>query len=144
MLSSGGPGAGVIWQAMPRTAEQYFPSGHFRVASLRRPGAISTPPNATCAIPIKASTGQQQELCGHTLDPNLQHSVICKHGPARMRPHRFMAAAVATNLRGAGAEVDLERKVIELAQINEDGTVKEAVLDLYVLFPGSTSPFTSM
>ncbi len=31
--------------------------------------------------------------------------------------------------------------MIELAQINEDGTLKEAVLDLYVLWPGSVTPY---
>ncbi len=141
MLSSGGPGAGVIWQGMPRTAEHYFPSGHFRVASLRRLGAISAPANATCPIPIKASTGQEQELCGQLLDASLEHSVICKYGPARMRPHRYMAAELVSCLGAAGAEIDLERTVIELAQSQEDGTIREAALDLYVLFPGSTSPF---
>ena len=93
-------------------------------------GAIKAPPNATCAIPIKASTGQEQELCGQLLDASLEHSVICKYGPARMRPHRYMAAALGSCMRAAGAEIDLERTVIELAQTQEDGT-----------YQGSTSPF---
>ena len=126
---------------MPRTPDKYFPSGHFRTASLRGLGAISAPRGSTCAIPSRGQTGQQEELCGQLLDPQLAHAAVCKKGPARMRPHRHLAAAMADCLKLAGADIDLERTVIELAQTNEDGTLKEAVLDLYVLWPGSVTPY---
>ncbi len=58
-----------------------------------------------------------------------------------MRPHRHLAAALTECLRQAAAEIDLERTAIELAQLQEDGSLREAVLDLYVLFPGSTTPY---
>ena len=58
-----------------------------------------------------------------------------------MRPHRALAAALAARLRATGAEVDLERTVVELAQYDADGRVTEAILDLYVLFPGYVAHF---
>ena len=57
-----------------------------------------------------------------------------------MRPHRALAASLARELRRVGAEVDLERTVVELAKRNSDGSVKEAILDLVVCFPGSVQP----
>ena len=48
---------------------------------------------------------------------------------------------MASCLRAACAEVDLERTVVELAQYDADGRVTEAILDLYVIFPGSVAPF---
>ena len=43
-------------------------------------------------------------------------------------------------LRKVGADIDLERTVVELAHFAEDGAVSEAVLDLWVAFLGHTSP----
>ena len=68
------------------------------------------------------------------------HPTVCKQGVARQRPHRSLAAAMARCLRRVGAEIDLERTVVELAHFAEDGAVSEAVLDLWVAFPGHTSP----
>ena len=135
MLSAGGPGAGSLWLQMPVVPDEYFLNSHFRAASLRRLGALSAPRGATCAIPAKA--GETEDLCGHTLDTSMVHPQLCKQGPARMRPHRALAAAVARELCRCGAEVDLERTVVELAQWDADGSIKEAILDLVVTFPGS-------
>ena len=120
---------------MPRRAEEYFPNTHFRAASLRRLSAISAPEGATCAIP--ARNHDTEDVCGHALDPQLIHPQLCKQGPARMRPHRALAAALARELRRCGAEVDLERTVLELARRDEAGNLKEAILDLVVTFPGT-------
>ena len=141
MLSSGGPGAGSVWLQMPRTAKECFPSGHFRLASLRRLGALSAPVGTTCAIPSRAAEHDEPDLCGHVLDPSLQRPVLCNQGPARMRPHRALAATLAAKLRAGGAEVDLERTVVELAKYDAEGRVTEAILDLYVVFPGAVAPF---
>ena len=54
-----------------------------------------------------------------------------------MRPHRALAAALARELRRCGAEVDLERTVVELAKRDQAGNIKEAILDLVVTFPGA-------
>ena len=111
------------------------------MASLRRLGALSAPAGATCAIQSKGTGDAAPETCGHLLDAKLQHPAICKIGPAGMRPHRALAGALAQRLRSTGAEVDLERTVVELARYDPDGKVTEAILDLYVTFPGSTQPF---
>ena len=58
-----------------------------------------------------------------------------------MRPHRALAATLAAKLRAGGAEVDLERTVVELAKYDAEGRVTEAILDLYVVFPGAVAPF---
>ena len=57
-----------------------------------------------------------------------------------MRPHRALAATLARELRRCGAEVDLERTVVELTQTDERGRVTEAILDLVLTFPGSVQP----
>ncbi len=59
-----------------------------------------------------------------------QLSGLCKQGPASMRPRRALAAALAMQLRASGAEVDLERTVVELAKTDAQGRVTEAILDL--------------
>ena len=88
-----------------------------------------------CAIPAKADA--RTDFCGHALDARMVHPQLCKQGPARMRPHRALAAALARELRRCGAEVDLERTVIELAQYDNEGNIREAILDLVVGFPGA-------
>ena len=49
LLSAGGAGNGGVWQNLPKREEDFFPSGHFKVASLRRLGGLRAPPGATCA-----------------------------------------------------------------------------------------------
>eukprot|EP00959_Pyramimonas_sp_CCMP1952_P461103 9481044-Pyramimonas_sp.AAC.1 len=73
----------------------------------------------------------------HRLDPTLQHPQLCKQGPARMRPHRALAAALARLLRECRAEIDIGRTVPELIRVLPNRAVQEAVLDLVVTFPGS-------
>ena len=60
-----------------------------------------------------------------------------RNGPARMRPHRALAAALARFLRECRTEVDIDRTVPELIRVAPNGAVQEAVLDLVVTFPGS-------
>ncbi|CAK0795081.1 unnamed protein product [Prorocentrum cordatum] len=138
LLSSGGPGAEALWMQLPAKTAEWFPSSYFRVATMRRLGALSAPPGATCRLPCKA--GNSDEACGHRLDPTLQHPQLCKQGPARMRPHRALAAALARLLRECRAEIDIERTVPELIRVLPNGAVQEAVLDLVVTFPGSVQP----
>ena len=58
-------------------------------------------------------------------------------GPARTRPHRTLAAALARERRWCGAEVVLDRTVIEVAKQDRDGSIEEAILDHVVGFPGA-------
>ena len=68
------------------------------------------------------------------------HPAVCKQGVARQRPHRMLAASMAGCLRKVGAEIDMERTVVELAHFAEDGAVSEAILDIWVQFPGHPAP----
>ena len=54
-------------------------------------------------------------ICGHHLGPRAARALVCKSGPARMRPHRMLANILAREMRAVGAEVDLERVIPELA-----------------------------
>ena len=108
LLSAGGAGAGALWGMMPVAACDWFPS-FFRAASLRRLGAMSALRGATCRIPCRGGGGT--EVCGQLLDATLRHPLLCKQGPARMRPHRALVAALARLLRWCHAEVDIERVV---------------------------------
>ncbi|CAK0877910.1 unnamed protein product, partial [Prorocentrum cordatum] len=141
LLSSGGPGAGALWLQMPAQPADYFPTAAtapFRAATLRRLGALSSPPGATCRI--KRRGGDCEDICGQQLDRTLRHPQLCKQGPARMRPHRALAATLARLLRECRAEVDIERTVTELERVTPTGRVEEAILDLVVSFPGSVQP----
>ena len=140
LLSAGGAGNGGVWQNLPNREEDFFPSGHFKVASLRRLGGLSAPPGATCAIKVRANGTEEPECCGQILDASMVHPAVCKQGVARQRPHRMLAATMAGCLRKVGAEIDMERTVVELAHFAEDGEVTEAILDLWVQFPGHTTP----
>ncbi|CAK0852171.1 unnamed protein product [Prorocentrum cordatum] len=123
-----------------RGACDYFPTSYFRAATMRRLGALTAPPGATCRMPRKVGSGYGEDVCGQRLDPTLKHPQLCNHGPARMRPHRALAAALARLLQGCRAEVDVERTVPKLVRITETGAVVEAVLDLVVTFPGTVKP----
>ena len=147
MLSSGGMGAGGLWIAMPFRMSDFFATARFRCATLLRMAALRPPVGATCRMlkrVVRDDDGgregeAQAQECGHALGPRCAHALLCKAGPARMRPHRHLAAVLRRELRAAGAEVDMERVVPELIdrrpQTPEDK--RDAVLDLVVSFPGA-------
>ena len=119
MLASGGRGAGALWLAMPDRASDLFGASHFRMATLLRLNAFRPPRAAACQL---AGRGDHEggdaegRQCGRMMGARGAHALLCKLGPARMRPHRQLAAVLARELRDVGAEVDLERVVPELAQ----------------------------
>ena len=122
MLPSGGMGAGGLWIAMPFRMSDFFDTAHFRCATLLRMAALRPPAGATCRMLKRVvqddEGGHDGEArareCGHALGPRGAHALLCKPGPARMRPHRHLAAVLRRELRAAGAEVDMERVVPEL------------------------------
>ena len=99
-----------------------------------RLGLLRAPPGAVCLLPKGREPG---EVCGRALDPCCEHTSICDVGPVRMRAHKALARVLRRALIADGAAVDLERPVPELATTDEAGTVHDAVLDLYVHWPGS-------
>ena len=60
--------------------------------------------------------------------------LLCKLGPARMRPHRQLAAVLARELRDVGAEVDLERVVPELTRRMVVGASRPIGLQLFARY----------
>ena len=54
-----------------------------------------------------------------------------------MQPHKHLAATLVRCLRAAGADVDLERVVPELADVNSrDAAHRDAIMDAVVFWPG--------
>ena len=119
MLASGGRGAGALWLAMPDRASDLFGTSHFRMATLLRLNAFRPPRAAVCQLASWTASAEgcgEGRQCGRMLGARGAHALLCKLGPARMRPHRQLAAVLARELRDVGAEVDMERVVPELAQ----------------------------
>ena len=152
MLSAGGTGAGNMWVQLPLRVSDFFDNSHFRAATLLRLVAMDLPSDSTCRLVARydetATVGdgerrpgaryEQGRACGQPLGRNADHALLCKAGPARLRPHQQLAAALASSLRAAGAHVDLERVVPELMNRGAaDAAARDAVLDLVVSFPGS-------
>ena len=147
MLSSGGAGAGGLWVAMPYRSTDFFDTAHFRCGTSLRLGEVRPPHAATCKILTRAvhdeegqgDPGAQARECGHVLGPRGEHALLCKAGPARMRPHRHLAAVLCKEMRAIGAEVDMERVVPELIDKRPQTPAekRDAVLDLVVSFPGA-------
>ena len=65
----------------------------------------------------------------------LDAKMLCKLGPARLRPHRSTMVALAKSCEREGSFVDLERAIPALYRIGSDGKVKEAILDVVVQTP---------
>ena len=148
MLSAGGTGAGNMWVQLPLRACDFFDNSHFRAATLLRLVAMGLPADSTCRLVARyddvvtiegderrpGARYEQGRACGQPLGRNADHALLCKAGPARLRPHQQSAAS----LRAAGAHVDLERVVPELINRDAaDAAARDAVLDIVVSFPGS-------
>ena len=146
MLASGGRGAGAVWAAVLDRRADWFTTSHFRVATQLRLGVFVVPRNACCKLvkrvahPDDEGTGRTDagRICGQQLGPHAAHALVCKSGPATMRPHRMLANTLAREMRAVGAEVDLERVIPELADRRaRSGQQRDAVMDLAITFPAS-------
>ena len=134
--------------AMPFKSVDFFGSAHFWCATLLRLGAVKPPERARCKLTARAQKSeegdtaedQQGRVCGHAMGARASHhAMLCKMGPARMRPHRHLAATLTRELLAAQVEVDVERVAPELMDTrpNKPDDKRDAVLDLVVTFPGS-------
>ena len=63
--------------------------------------------------------------------------MVCKAGPARLRPHRALQHKLGQLLVASGANVDYERPVPDMYRIRPDGTVQEAILDVVATYPAT-------
>ena len=79
------------------------------------------PGGAVCQLRRQAEQGgdrgadEGKQQCGKLLGSERLHPLQCEHGAAKMRPHDAVKAALSTMLHRAGAAVDVERVIPELA-----------------------------
>eukprot|EP00973_Karenia_brevis_P040624 5618793-Karenia_brevis.AAC.1 len=89
MLSAGGKMVGKVWSKIPRSSSNWIDNDHFRMGLLLRLGEVRPPQGAMCQI--TAANGEQ---CLRQMDSTCVHPLLCKKGPARLRPHRAIMLAV--------------------------------------------------
>ena len=65
------------------------------------------------------------------------HPLICQRRAARLRPHRAVTTALGRGLKATGAEIDYERWIPHLYQLDERGAIKAAQLDIAAVWPGA-------
>lgn len=132
----GGKLGGCLWSLLPETTAEWWPDGHFRLASQLRLCSLQIAPGTTCCFVCS----KDEEVCGKPLD--LLHLLDCKVGPGRMRPDRALAQAVAKTLRVTGAEVDIERIIPELrGRPKEIRTLKRLMPSSIAFWAGCPSRF---
>ena len=116
-------------------------SALWTVAFKRRLGADLAPPGAVCKLKRSAADNDDGDdgprECGMPLGRRAAHACTGPRSATRLRVHTAAAHGLADELRRAGACVDLERRVPELYQTNDDGSIREAVMDLVVGFPAT-------
>eukprot|EP00973_Karenia_brevis_P093984 12420162-Karenia_brevis.AAC.1 len=62
---------------------------------------------------------------------------MCGVGPARIRTHNSIVAALQEMVEQQGAATDRERRIPEMYSVSSDGVVTEAVMDLVIGWPGA-------
>ena len=65
-----------------------------------------------------------------------RHVWNCRAGAAKLRTHRHVEHALAVMIRQSGGTADLERPIPSMSQRREDGSIREAILDVQIMFPG--------
>ncbi len=76
--------------------------------------------------------------CLEQLSNPLTHPQLCRNGRARIKPHRMVTRSFCRVFETMNVYADEERAVPCLYQIEEDGRVKEAILDVVLSFPGES------
>ena len=113
-------------------------------ATMLRLGTLRPPAHATSNLVRRAAapTEEGEEVglgrtCGSARGTRCIHPLLCKAGPGRMRPYKHLAATLARCFHAAGADVDLERVVPELADVNSrDAAHHDAIMDAVAFWPG--------
>ncbi len=76
--------------------------------------------------------------CLERLTNPVTHPQLCRVGKSRLKPHRMVTRSFCRLFETMNVYADEERAVPSLYQIEENGRVKEAVLDVVLSFPGET------
>jgi hypothetical protein len=135
MLSSGGFGAGTVWNAIPTRPQWQFSSARWQTATRARLGFLRAPTGSTCQLP-KGDEGEET-VCGKVLDQHVVHPALCDAGATKLRTHNALKFVLAQDLRNEGAFVDVECRVPDLYKRLPNGEIREAILDLVVEWPGA-------
>ena len=136
-----GPSTGLIFTETPRDdREGWLADCHFQVHFLDRLGLPSLAPGHSCAI--SPSTGPRKgQPCGVQLDVHGRHiGERCKAGGLRTRIHHSYKRRMVRNFQQAGLNADAEVVIPELHREHR-GKLQEAIMDIVVSRPGSSSRF---
>ena len=87
-----------------RTRETCLPNAHWRHATLERVGIATVRPGSLCE-----ATADDGTRCGRPLQPDGTHPGACAAKGMTLRVHTAIRNAHATQMRAAGAFVDVER-----------------------------------
>ena len=139
LLEAGGLGSGTVWSIIPEKREQWLTDARWRAATQCRLGVWGEGLSAGCQHATSAG-----HVCGEALGGGPLHALDCVHAPARLRVHRAVCVTLADQVRRAGADVNLEVAVPELARWWRDEAgrwqCQDAVLDVRVDWPGAWLP----
>ena len=137
-LAAGGRMTGKSWTAAPQSKARFWDDDHFLCAAAMRMGALEAPAGTVCQIP-KANG----DTCLREMSHPVVHPQLCKHGPARLRPHRSLVVKLTKLVQRSGMFADMERAVPSLYRIDAQGKVQETVLDVVASPPAGFSTFTA-
>ena len=107
---------------------------HFLTAMRLRLADLDLGSGATCQM--EKGNGDDSRRA-EPLDRRGEHCLKCRKGRARYGTHRAMEVALQKCLKQNGIYADMERNVPDLYKKAENGSVKEAVLDLVVRAPAN-------
>ncbi len=143
-LSAGGEGTGKTWSEVPG-AGALIDNTHWVVMCKMRLGTMAVVEGMQCQIcrsdngPSPSSEEASNEpKCLEQLSNPLTHPQLCRNGKARIKPHRMVTRACCRVFETMNVYADEERAVPCLYQLEEDGRIKEAVLDVVLSFPGES------
>ncbi len=133
LLAAGGEGAGTFWREVPTSRELRLTNAQWTMALRQR-----------LSLPSPAAQGAQCQLsrldgtqCNIPLTAALRHASLCEVGPVKMRTHNALVHLIMKAVRRTGGWADQERAVPEWYTREADGTIREAVLDAVIDWPGA-------
>ncbi len=143
-LSAGGEGTGKTWSEVPGPGA-LIDNTHWVVMSKMRLGTMAVVEGMQCQI-CRSDNGPSpsteeaftEPKCLEQLTNPLTQPQLCRNGKARLKPHRMVTRTFCRVFETMNVYADEERAVPCLYQIEEDGRIKDAVLDAVLSFPGES------
>ena len=134
LLSSGGPGAGQLWNMVPH--KQYFQlhNACFRTMAALKLDLVRVPLGCTCHLPLAG----QARKCGKHLDRKCRHVDLC-NSAGRERAHASLRRSLASKLGRAGAMTDEEVVIPDLCHPLPEGGCSERIMDVVAAWPASST-----